>query len=137
MFPSAAEVQFIRIMGGKVLTFNFIKHPETRQPFRLVFSLGKALRVEKFGREVRAGKYWLDFGNDIFWAIEIDGAKYHRDIVREQDKLDYLTEFCHKRCKDPCYKHSNIGWRVKHIPALRLWLEPAVVQSEVLRFLNA
>lgn len=136
LFPSAAEVRFIKIMGGKIITIPFIKNPETGQPLRFVLDLGKALRNEKFEREVRAGKYWLDFGNDIFWVIEIDGKKYHRDIVREQDRDDYLMGFCHRRCKKPCYKHSNIGYRVKHIPAVRLWLEPAVVQSEVLRFLS-
>lgn len=136
LFPSAAEVRFIEIMGGKILSFHGIKHPETKQPLRIVFSLGKALKNEKFEREVRAGRYWLDFGNDILWCIEIDGKKYHRDVVKEQDRDDYLMGFCHKRCKDPCYKHSNLGYRVKHIPAIRLWLEPAVVQSEVLRFLN-
>lgn len=137
LFPSKAEVRFIEIMGGRILTIGFIRHWETGQPLRFVFSLGRALSLEKFGREVYAGKYWLDFGNDIFWCIEVDGAKYHRDIVKEQQKHDYLVEFCHKKCKDPCFKHSNIGWRVKHIQAVRLWLEPAVVQHEVLAFLNA
>lgn len=136
LFPSAAEVQFMKIMGAKMITIPFIKNPETKQPLRFVLSLGKALKVERFEREVDAGKYWLDFGNDILWAIEIDGARYHRDIVREQEKHEYLAEYCHKRCKKPCFKHSNQGWRVKHIQAVRLWLEPAVVQSEVLRFLS-
>ena len=136
LFPSPAEVRFIKIMGGKIITIPFILNPETKQPLRFVLDLGRALRNEKFGREIQAGRYWLDFGNDILWAIEIDGKKYHRDIVREQDRDDYLMGFCHKRCKDPCYKHSNMGYRVKHIPAVRLWLEPAVVQSEVLRFLS-
>lgn len=136
LFPSAAEVQFIKIMGGQIITIPFIKNPQTKQPLRFVLSLGKAMQRERFGREVDAGKYWLDFGNDILWAIEIDGAKFHRDIVKEQEKHEYLVEFCHKKCKKPCYKHSNMGWRVKHIPAVRLWLEPAVIQSEVLRFLS-
>ena len=137
MFPSAAEVRFIKIMGGKIITIYFLKHPQTKQPLRFVLNVGRALSVENFEREVRAGKYWLDFGNDIFWVIEVDGAKYHRDIVREQERDDYLMGFCHKRCRKPCYKHSNVGYRVKHISAIRLWNEPAVVQSEVLRFLNA
>jgi very-short-patch-repair endonuclease len=136
LFPSAAEARFIEIMGGHMITFGFIKHPETKQPFRIILSIGRALKREHFGREIKAGKYWLDFGNDIFWCIEIDGKKYHRDIVREQERDEYLSEFCHKRCRKPCYKHSNQGWRVKHIPALRLWLEPAIVQREVLNFLN-
>ena len=136
LFPSAAEVRFIEIMGGKIMTLAFIKHPQTRQPLRFVFSLGRALNVERFEREVYAGRYWLDFGNDILWAIEIDGKAYHRDVVKEQDKDDYLSEPCHSRCKEPCYKHSNMGWRVKHVQALRLWSEPAVVQHEVLEFLN-
>jgi very-short-patch-repair endonuclease len=136
LFPSAAEARFIQIMGGKMITINAIKHPATKQPLRLVWSIGRALKNEKFEREVKAGRYWLDFSNDILWAIEIDGKKYHRDIVREQDRDDYLLGFCHKRCKAPCYKHSNRGYRVKHIAAVRLWVEPAVVQSEVLRFLT-
>lgn len=136
LFPSAAELRFMEIMGAKMLQIKWIKHPETKRHFVLVRSLGKALSAENFEREVRAGRYWLDFGNDILWCIEVDGKAYHRDIVKEQVREEYLTGFCDKKCSYYCIKHSNKGYRVKHIPALRLWLEPAVVQSEVLRFLS-
>lgn len=135
LFPSAAELRFIHIMGGRYITVPFVRRPSTRRPLAIVFSLGRALHDERFGREIQAGRFWIDFGNDIYWGIEVDGERYHRDIVREQDREEYLTGFCTKRCQKVCYKHSNDGWRVKHINAIRLWAEPANVQAEVLKFL--
>ena len=136
LFPSPAEIKLVEIMGGRAIAIQFIKHPQTKFPLTFVLSLGKALKTQNFQREVKAGKYWIDFGNDILWGLEVDGKNFHRDIVREQDRHEYLTSFCDKKCKKNCQRHANLGWRVKHIPAVRLWLEPATVQSEVLRFLS-
>ena len=83
VFPSPAELEFIRIMGGRVLTFNFMKHYKTGFPLAFVVSMGKVLRREQVKREVRVGSKWCDFGNDIRRAIEIDGEAYHNDIVEQ------------------------------------------------------
>jgi len=120
LFPSPAELRLIEIMGGKYVTVEWLKHPKTKFRFAIVLSLGKFLRDEKFGREVRVGKYYIDFGNDVGWGLEVDGAEYHRDIVAAFDRDSYLYQR---------------GWRVMHIMAVRLWNEPAVVQREVLKFL--
>lgn len=121
LFPSPAEVQFIRLMGGKVIQVDHFKHPKTGFPFTIVTSMGKYLEDEKFKREVRVGKYWIDFGNDICWGIEVDGEKYHKDIVFQQDRDDYFADF---------------GWRVLHIPAIKIWVAPNEVQRAVLKFLT-
>jgi len=121
LFPSPAELRLIEIMGGKYWKIEWLKHPRTKFRFAIVLSLGKFLRDEKFGREVRVGKYYIDFGNDVLMGIEVDGAEYHRDVVAAFDRDSYL------------YQRN---WRVMHIMAVRLWNEPAVVQREVLKFLH-
>lgn len=121
LFPSPAELRLVEIMGGKVIRFKGIRHPDTGFPFAIIFSMGNIFKEEKFRREVRAGRYFIDFGNDIFWGIEVDGAEYHRDVVAAFDRDAYIYDR---------------GWRVKHIPAVRLWLEPDVVQRDVLKFLT-
>lgn len=107
-------------MGGKVLTIGWLRHPKTKFKFAIVLSLGKFLKDEKYKREVRCGRYFIDFGNDVLRGIEVDGAEYHTDIVAAFDRDSYL------------YQRS---WKVMHIMAVRLWSEPAVVQREVLQFL--
>lgn len=121
LFPSAAELRFIEIMGGRAYTVNAIKHWRTKRPLAIILSLGIILERDYFKREVRVGKYWVDFGNFIRWAIEIDGAAYHRDVVREFERDSYIYQR---------------GWRTMHINAVRLWSDPAKVQADVLRFLN-
>lgn len=120
LFPSPAELKFVDIMGGKSFAIDFIKHPKTKFPLAFVWSLGKHLNDENFKREVRVGKYYIDFGNDIGIGLEIDGHHWHRDVVAEFDRDSYL------------YQRN---WRVIHIPAVRLYNEPGKVQSEVLSFL--
>jgi len=82
--------------------------------------MGKAFRDERFKREVRVGKYYLDFGNDIFWGIEVDGEKWHMDVIAEFERESYIYQR---------------GWRILRIKAIRLWNDPARVQREVLQFL--
>lgn len=122
LFPSPAELKLIEIMGGKFLKINKLKHPKTHFPFAIVLSMGKVLETEKFKREVRIGKYFVDFGNDIAWAIEVDGKNFHRDVVAEFDRDSYIYQR---------------GWRIWHIDAVRLWNSPDLVQREVLKFLYA
>lgn len=119
LFPSPAEVRLIEIMGGKYFTIKALRHRKTKFPLTIVVSLGKILESERFAREVRVGRYFVDFGNDLAMALEVDGKAYHRDIVREFERDSYLYQR---------------GWRVVHIPAIKLWNDPLAVQHEILRF---
>lgn len=136
LFPSPAELKLIEIMGGKVIRIKFIKHHETGFKLAFVLSMGKILKAQKFEREVKAGKCWIDFGNDIQWGIEVDGKQWHRNVVKEFERAEYLSGFCDRKCQKKCQKHLNVGWRIKHIDAVRLYNEPAKVQAELLKFLN-
>lgn len=120
LFPSAAEVKLVEIMGGKAFTIGWFKHPATKRPFTFIYSLGKALSDERFGREVRAGRYYIDFGNDVGAGIEVDGKAYHTDIVREFDREVYLNQR---------------NWRIMHIDAIKLWNDPNFVQQTILKFI--
>ena len=119
LFPSAAEVRLVEIMGGRMLKIKFIKHYETKRPLTIILSLGKALESERFGREVRAGRYYIDFGNDLAMGLEVDGAAYHRDVVAQFERDSYLYQR---------------GWRIIHIPAIKLWNDPLAVQQQILSF---
>lgn len=115
LFPSPAELRFIELMGGKILRLPI----RNRKGFSLVYiiSIGKILREEKFKREVRCGAFYIDFGNDIGRGLEIDGKKFHMDVVYEFERDIYLSER---------------NWRVLHIKAADLWRQPSLVQRQVL-----
>lgn len=127
LFPSPAEVKFIEIMGGIVLTLPFIKSIKTGFPLTFVLSMGK-LRRERVHREVRIGRYFADMCVITpFYrrVIEIDGQASHSkrmDIVYDQNRDDYLR---------------SRGFAVMRIPARRLWREPKKVRKDVLRFLRS
>lgn len=106
-------MQFIRVMGGRVITFENVRSPRTGFPLAIVVSMGPVLRGENVSREVRAGKYFLDFANDLRRAIEIDGRAFHTDIVREQERDEYLAYY---------------GWLVLHIDARMVFQKPAKVR---------
>lgn len=89
-------------------------------PFAVVLSKGKFLRNEKIKREVRVGRYYLDFGNDLYYGLEIDGAAYHTDVVAAFERDSYIYQR---------------GWRVMHIPALWVWTNPNKVQRMTMGFL--
>lgn len=99
----------------------FVRHYKTRFAMAYIISLGKVLNSELVRREVRVGKYYVDFGNDIRRGIEVDGEAYHNDIVKQQERDEYFAKY---------------GWRVLHIKATDLWRQPARVQQDVLRFLG-
>lgn len=120
IFPSPAEMRFIEIMGGKVFRIEKIRHRSTKFPMTIVLSMGSVLKDECFQREVRVGKYFIDFGNDVLYGFEIDGRQWHRDVVKEFEREIYF----HDR-----------GWRVKHIDAVKLYNAPDQVQREVLAYL--
>jgi len=123
LFPSPAEVELIRIMGGKYVTFSGIKDPKTGFPFTLILDLGTILKRESIAREVRAGAMYIDFatiGLSYQKGIEVDGTLWHMDIVKEQNRDDYLRQF---------------GWSVIHINAAEIYREPLRVQQRIINFL--
>ena len=124
LFPSPAEVRFIELMGGKALTFKYIKSTKNRFPLTFILSLGKVLDRENVQREVRAGAMYIDFGVETPYyklGIEIDGKNFHRDIVREIKRDEYCAEY---------------GWKLLHIQADILYRQPYVVQQNVMQWLN-
>lgn len=127
-FPSPAEVKFLELMGARVRTFPYIRAGVRGFPLAIVLSRGKLLRQARLKREVRYGKHYVDFANDIHWVIEIDGSPYHQDVVADFDREVYLRDFLRK--------HGH-ELRLKRIPAPRLWNDRARVQREIIQFLNA
>lgn len=124
LFPSPAEVRFIQIFGGTVLIFKNIRHYRTKFPLTIVVSLGRVLRRELIKREVRAGAMYIDYAfvNEyVKRGIEIDGKAWHRDVVREQQRDEYL---------------NNRGWKILHIDAADLYRRPEWVKKRVLMFLS-
>ncbi len=126
---SSAEVRFIQLMGGKVFTIHRIKHPQTRRPLRIVWTLGKTLGRENFKREVRYGVYWVDFANDLNRIIEIDGAAYHQDVVADMDRDIYIRQHCYRNARDR-------EARIMRIPAYKMNLQADIVQQNVLQFIK-
>lgn len=123
LFPSPAEVHFVRLMGGRAVTIDAIKYPGTRFPLTIIYSRGRVLASNLMQREVRVGAMYVDFAFiDPYTkkAIEIDGSDYHRDVVREQSRDEYL---------------KSRGWIVMHIEAMNLYRQPGRVQRDVLEFL--
>lgn len=123
LFPSPAEVKFLQVMGGYVLVFPFLRSIRNSFPLTIVLSMG-CLKRELVYREVRCGRYWVDFcAVTPFYrrVIEIDGQRFH-DILKDQERDDYL----HER-----------GYAIMRIPARRLWREPKRVRSDVLKFLRS
>ena len=121
-YPSPAELKFIEIMGGRVYTIGFLKHPKTKFPRAIIF-MGSYLNSEFIEREFRVGAMYIDFAFVTPWykkGIEIDGKNFHRDIVREQNRDDYLASY---------------GWSIMHIVAEDLYRQPAKVRARVEKFL--
>lgn len=114
--PSAAEVKFIRLMGGSVVVLP--------GGFAIV-RLGWFLKSELVEREVRVGKCYVDFGIDPAGrklAIEVDGRAYHGDVVRETQRDKYL---------------EDRGWTVMHIVAAKLWHDPHGAYVRAFRFIKS
>lgn len=124
LFPSPAEVHFVRLMGGKVITIDAIRYPNVnRFPLAIIYTRGKFLRTNLMQREVRVGAMYVDFAFiDPYTnkAIEIDGSDYHKDHVREAERDEYL---------------KIRGWQVLHISAMDLYRQPGRVQQKVLNYL--
>jgi very-short-patch-repair endonuclease len=124
LFPSPAEVQFIILMGGRCRQIRWLKDPRTGFCFTRIKSLGTTLSKELVQREVRAGAMYIDFAVATKYykkGIEIDGRAYHMDILREQQRDNYVAQY---------------GYKLLHIQAIDLRLRPQIVQRRVLDFLQ-
>lgn len=98
LFPSPAEKKFIEVMGRWFFVWWGVK------------------------RELPVGGYWLDFAVPRRRVgIEIDGAKYHTNVVADWERDQRLL----KR-----------GWTIMRIPARDLWREPQKVRAKVLKELR-
>lgn len=126
LFPSPAEVRFIELMGGKVLKFTRLKSSNGFSMV-VVFRRSKILKQAKIKREVRYGKYYVDFANDLNWIIEVDGSPYHMDVVADMDREIYINELLHR---------NPFGMRLLRIKAPRLWNDKDRLQRDVLKFLS-
>ncbi len=120
LFASPAEVRLLRVMGGRVLTLPFWRHPKTKFPAIMVISMGQVFKRERIRREIRVGSKFIDFGNDIKRGIEVDGYEYHGDIVKQVERDEYF---------------ANYNWSVLHIDARDLWRDPRGVRKRVVKFL--
>lgn len=121
LFSSPAEIELIRIMGGKTITVDFIREPRNNFPLCFVVSMGDIFKREHIHREVRAGAFWIDFGNDIQRGIECDGKLWHQDILHEQQRNEYVAKY---------------GWLLMHIPASEIYKDPKRVHDKVVAFLE-
>lgn len=125
LYPSPAEMQLLRIMGGTAITIDLFRDPRTKFPFTFVLSMGPVFKAELIQREVRIGKYYADFAVSTPYykkAIECDGRQWHLDVVHEQERDEYFAEY---------------GFSVLHIPASDLYHYPNLVHERVLRFLSS
>lgn len=123
LFPSPAEVELIRIMGGRYITISWMVDPKTKFPLTVVTDLGTILKRESVAREVRAGAMYLDFatvGLAYKKGIEVDGRAFHMDIVKEQERNEYVGQY---------------GYSLLHINAGEIYREPNRVQQRILNFL--
>lgn len=127
LFPSPAEVRFIEIMGGKVWTFNRVRSTNTGFPLTLVVSLGKVLKRQNYKREVRYGKYFVDFSNDLNRIIEVDGREWHMDVVADMDREIYIKMLLQK---------NPVGMRLLRIKAYQIYNNSAEVQRKVMDFVS-
>ena len=121
-FPSPLEVKFARAMHGQVLIVPFVKSRRTGFSLAIIWR-GKILKRELVYREVRSGRYWIDYGVITpFYkkGIELHSKQWHGDIVADQERDDYLKAH---------------GWQMRYVTAKHL-REPKRVYAEILRFLK-
>lgn len=120
LFPSPAEMRLVELMGGKVFRIKHVRHYRTKFPLAFIYKQAPVFKAEQIHREYRVGKYFIDYANDIGRGVEVQGADYHRDVVKEFDRESYLYQR---------------GWRILYIEATELYRQPDKVQQRVLAFL--
>jgi very-short-patch-repair endonuclease len=123
--PSPAEVRFIQLVGGRVLRVPYIRLGE--RECTLIINRGKILRRAKMRREVRYGKYFVDFANDLNWIIEVDHRAYHMDVIADAERDQYIQNLLEWRGQYA---------RILRIDATRLTRNPKLVLQQVQKFLN-
>lgn len=119
----------MELMGARTIKIKFLRDSSTGYPLILVWSRGTTLRQHKMKRELRIGRCYVDFGNDLNWVIEIDGSAYHQDVVADFDREAYMREFIRQRSR------NLQDLRLLRIPAARLWNDAPRVQQQVIKFL--
>jgi very-short-patch-repair endonuclease len=110
-------------MRGHVLTTPFVKSRRTGFPLAIIWR-GKILKRELVYREVPAGPFFIDYAVVTpFYkrGIELHSKEWHRDIVRDQEREEYL---------------KARGWEIRYITSKHL-AEPKRLFAEVLRFLKS
>jgi very-short-patch-repair endonuclease len=123
LFPSPLEVRFAQIMRGHTFTLPFIKSRKTGFPLTFIWC-GKLLKRELVHREVQAGKCWIDYAVVTpFYkrGIELYSNAWHGDIVRDQEREDYL---------------KARGWTIMYLTHRQLQNERQTFVN-VLRFLRS
>ncbi len=117
VFASPAEMQLITLMGGKVVSTNLV-HNRNGFPFTIVVSMGGWFGGKQHvKREVREGKFFVDFGNDIKRGIEIDSREWHMDITKDQERDEYFKAH---------------GWRILRIKTSDLATRQDMIQKAVI-----
>lgn len=120
VFPSPAELALVRILGGVAITFPFLRDPRTDFPAAIVWR-GRFLKAELVRREVRVGRYYIDFGNDIRRGVEVMSDEWHKDIVAEDERREYIEKY---------------GWQLLYIWASDIRDRPNIVRDRVRIFLT-
>lgn len=116
----------MRLMGAHCTTFNKLREPENHYPLAVVWSRGTILRRAKMKREVRYGRYFCDFANDLNWMIEVDGSQH--DVVADFERELDMREMLRKRGQD---------MHLLRIPAYKIWNNPSAVQRDTIKFLSS
>lgn len=106
-------------MKGSAIQIDLIKDRRTGFPLTFVTDMGW-FKKHHMKREVRVGRYWTDFANDIGRCIEVDGRQWHMDVVKEQQRDDYIKGF---------------GYLLLHLKAGDIYDNPDVVRRRVITFL--
>jgi len=123
IFPSPAELKFVELMGGHIVRMKWLHSPFTHFPAAIIVSKGKLLRSENFRREVRYGRYYADFANDLHRIIEIDSKRYHMDVVADMDRDIYIKSRFH-------------GAQILRLRTFEISANPTRTQQQVIKFLT-
>ena len=78
LFPSPAEMEMVRILGGKVLTIQIVRHWHSGFPLAFIVWRPRIFKAENVRREVRVGAMYTDLAQVTPYgikAIEVDSAR--------------------------------------------------------------